>query len=168
MSGMSIVIQITREADGFLRRECPACGRQFSCWPEAHELQWTDEPGTLPGLTYYCPYCSLPAGSEQWYTPRQVALVEAQAFDLLVGPGLQQLQTALHTMVPSPSEPASEKPPVSPSPEPEPIKDPLPALIHITFPCHQEKPIKIKGNWRQDVTCLCCGTLYPMQLVSTP
>lgn len=52
------------DEDGFLRRECPYCKRQF----KLHQ----DEFGSLQDESdHYCPYCGQIANSGQWGTEEQ-------------------------------------------------------------------------------------------------
>jgi hypothetical protein len=50
---VSLSVPMPLDPDGFLRRECPTCERQFK-WMAATE---EDEGTPQPEGGYYCPYC---------------------------------------------------------------------------------------------------------------
>src|SRR5260221_11528014 len=86
MDEISISLQLPLDKDGFLRRECPHCGRQFKQWQGTRdETQESPEP-------YYCPYCYASAGADTWYTAQQREYIQQQAMAEIVGPHLYRLQ----------------------------------------------------------------------------
>jgi hypothetical protein len=60
MSEMSIAMSLPLDKDGFLRRECPHCERQFKWWPTAPSEDAPEEARNTPEA-YFCPYCHEPA-----------------------------------------------------------------------------------------------------------
>ncbi len=57
------------DEDGFLRRECPYCKRQFKIYKDDYEsLQ--DESD------YYCPYCGQMADKGKWWTQDQIDYID--------------------------------------------------------------------------------------------
>jgi len=89
MDEISISLRLPLDDDGFLRRECPHCGRQFKQRAGA-----PDETQESPG-TYYCPYCSASADADAWFTAQQLEYIQQQAMTEIIGPSLSRLQQQL-------------------------------------------------------------------------
>ena len=156
MDEISISLQLPLDKDGFLRRECPHCGRQFKQWQgKRDETQESPE-------AYYCPYCYASADADTWYTAQQIEYIQQQAMAEVVGPSLYRLQEQL--------EQASQSglfhiEMTSPVPvEPEPLVE-FNDMIRLEFPCHLGEPIKVDEQWDQEVACVMCGTRYPIDKV---
>ena len=67
---MEIPIEYPLDADGFLRRECPNCEREFK-W---HHGQTESAPtGYVYPDLYFCPRCGKAAGDDSWWTAEQIA-----------------------------------------------------------------------------------------------
>src|SRR2546426_3090843 len=152
MDEISISLQLPLDKNGFLRRECPHCGRQFKQWQGKH-----DETQESPEA-YYCPYCSASAEADNWYTAQQREYIQQQAMAEVVGPSLYRLQEQL--------EQASQCglfhiEMTSPVPvEPEPLVE-FNDMIRLEFPCHLGEPIKVDEQCDQEVACVRGGTRYP-------
>jgi len=69
MSEESREMTLPLDSDGFLRRECSTCEREFK-WYVSRDAE--GEPVPVGG--YYCPYCAIQAPSDRWFTPAQVEL----------------------------------------------------------------------------------------------
>ncbi len=86
MGEESISVSVPLDCDGFLRRECPNCERQFK-WrvsdpdPEDHSA--------VPH-SYFCPYCGEPASLDSWWTREQLEYGQAMAVAEVVPPKLRQ------------------------------------------------------------------------------
>jgi uncharacterized protein (UPF0212 family) len=61
------------DSDGFLRRECPTCEREFKWLPASED---DDAVGMLDG-GYFCPYCGVQAPEDAWFTEAQLALARS-------------------------------------------------------------------------------------------
>ena len=59
--GMSVPL----DSDGFLRRECPTCEREFKALPSGDEDAEAEE---VPDGGYFCPYCAIQAPDGSWFT----------------------------------------------------------------------------------------------------
>src|SRR3989442_5829365 len=73
---MNIAVTLPLDSDGFLRRECPHCERQFK-WhhgPANEEAETQADP-----TTYYCPLCGEPAGPDSWWTQEQIEYMQGIA-----------------------------------------------------------------------------------------
>src|SRR5438128_2412969 len=83
---VELSMSVPLDEDGFLRRECPTCEREFK-WRTA-----TDDEETTPEPEggYHCPYCAVQAPSGSWWTKDQLEAAKAAAFDKVLKPRLQQ------------------------------------------------------------------------------
>src|SRR5438128_825210 len=72
MDEISISLQLPLDKDGFLRRECPHCGRQFKQWQDTRND--TEESPEA----FYCPYCYTQADADSWFTAQQIEHIQQQ------------------------------------------------------------------------------------------
>lgn len=84
-------LRITLPLDnGFLRRECPHCRRQFK-W---HDGPTDARPSDAPDPPFYhCPYCGDPAPPDAWWTEEQLEHAE----QAVAGPALRAVEDELRT-----------------------------------------------------------------------
>jgi hypothetical protein len=65
------------DGEGFLRRECPTCEREFKWLPSPDPEDDVEVAATTEGAeapeSYYCPYCAVSAPPDTWMTKAQVA-----------------------------------------------------------------------------------------------
>ena len=131
--GVEIEVGIPLDPDGFLRRECPSCLRQFKWLPSE------DSEPTGDGL-YGCPYCQIRSGSDSLWTQEQS--------DYLTWVGgqeaLKELSTSFFKVEPSPPPPV----PTDPG-----------DMVRVDFSCHPGEPIKVYEGWpeAQPIYCIVCG-----------
>ncbi|MEB0288496.1 hypothetical protein QN355_18340 [Cryobacterium sp. 10S3] len=139
---MEISVSLPLDVDGFLRRECPTCGREFK-WFSGR----TDE---VPDYYVYpdvhwCPLCGQSAPLDQWWTQAQLAYAQGVA----AGPMLDELASELgaaftvegHSVVP------------------DPLIEPDDMAI-IAGPCHPWEPVKVPEEAAAPFYCLVCGEAY--------
>lgn len=69
---VSFGITIPLDSDGFLRRECPTCERQFK-W-RSSEAEAEEVVESADDVGYFCPYCGVQAPTDSWLTQAQPAL----------------------------------------------------------------------------------------------
>lgn len=156
--GLSVVVQFPLDKDGFLRRECPQCKRQFKQYPEAHE----ENPE--PQKECYCPYCYTSADIlHKWYTKEQTMYMGEQIMAQLLGPSLYAGLHGQRKQV-SQSDPLHVEMISPTSMEPEPPVE-VNDMMRLEIPCHLFAPIKVDEQWDQDVACIICGTRYPIHAV---
>ena len=150
-------ISLPLDSDGFLRRECPHCEREFK-W---HDGPASEEAEQHPPLdTFYCPLCGDPAGPDSWWTKIQLRLIE-NATERLMGQELGDMFDALErstrrnrfvtfkvdkTRVPDP---------------PDPLVEPQDMII-VTSPCHSWEPMKIPEEHMGAIHCLVCGAAFAL------
>ena len=139
------------DSDGFLRRQCPTCEREFK-W--LHSESGEDAVQIESG--YYCPYCVIQAPADAWWTPAQQELATSIVTQQFVKPELEKfartvrdssrrsggfIKMDVKTDVPSEADPLVE------------VDD----MRRVDFPCHPGEPIKVLDDWTGRVHCLVCG-----------
>jgi hypothetical protein len=140
--------------DGFLRRQCPGCDRQFK-W---HHGPTEDRPADFvdPAM-YFCPYCGQSAAPDDWLTQEQRDYIVA----LAAGPAFRQMTDEFKLMARRHSS-RFLKMSVSSTGEPESpdvLVEPSDMTI-IGSPCHPWEPIKIADDWSKPLHCLVCGAAF--------
>lgn len=160
MSTRSISVSMPLDSDGFLRRECPACERQFKWWQTPPSEDETEQ--TAPPEAYFCPYCYQPAALNAWWTKEQLEYAQQMASAEIVAPELRRFKRNIENIgrggllkfdvkLTTPSRPDALTEPDD--------------MVRVDFPCHLEEPIKIDETWNEEVACLACGIRYPVDLV---
>lgn len=152
MSEIELSVSFPLDSDGFLRRACPNCSREFK-WLSTE----VEEPSSPPE-EYFCPYCGTRAAPQEWLTEEQLSYIKAHVYDQVVRPSLEDLGDSFRRLGKSSggliqfnarveaSEP-QQAPPVF---EPNDMKQ-------VSFTCHPMEPIKIAETWSGSVHCLYCG-----------
>lgn len=144
--GMSVPL----DTDGFLRRECPTCEREFK-WMASTNDEDDGEPA--PDGGYFCPYCGIQAPSGSWFTHAQIDLATNTVAREIVSPSLKDFARDL-----GPSSGGFLSVGATYD-EPEAI-DPLTEaddMKRVDFACHPAEPVKVLDDWDQPVRCLMCG-----------
>lgn len=136
MSKREMSISLPLDADGFLRRECPACER---------ECKWfySEDSEPVPTEGYACPYCGQRALPEEWFTKAQAEFAARSAGSEVLGPILDQFKGSGFKV--------TKDPPPAPLTE---VND----MRRVDFACHPKEPIKVREDWHQSVRCIICGT----------
>ena len=140
------------DSDGFLRRECPTCEREFKWLTSDSE----EEATPVPEGGYFCPYCAIQASVDSWWTPAQLELATSIATQQVVRPELEKFSRQMKDI--SRRSGGFIKTDVQTSWEPE--ADPLVEvddMRRVDFPCHPNEPVKVLDTWTGDVHCLVCG-----------
>ncbi len=150
---MEIPVEFPLDSDGFLRRECPTCGREFK-WhygpTDARPADAADPP------RFTCPLCGELANHDAWFTQAQITyqqeLVGFHAMDMIN----DELSRAFRG-----SKNLTYTPGKSNAPAPTPLTEPDDMLI-VESPCHPWEPVKVPSE-RADsgpLYCLVCGDTY--------
>ena len=145
-------VSVPLDTDGFVRRECPHCSRQFK-WHSGPANEEAENHARPPA--YNCPLCGLPAPDDSWNTPEQIELIEraaraqmheiahAELESMFRGKkGLQYKRGRDETLKPA-----------------EPLVEPDDMTI-VTSPCHQFEPVKIPEDHTGVLYCLVCGSPF--------
>lgn len=158
MSEMSIPMNLPLDKDGFLRRECPNCERQFKWWPTP-----TSEEAEEMADAYFCPYCYEPAPLDTWWTKEQLEYAQQLAMAEALGPQLHRMKGDLERGNRR-SKGIRFEMSSSALSRPEPLVEPD-DMVRVDMPCHPEEPLKVDDEWDGEVACLVCGIRYPVDLV---
>lgn len=132
---LSFEMAIPLDSDGFLRRECPTCEREFKWRPSDAGTEEHVEPDDAG---YFCPYCGVQAPTDTWLTKAQVALAQNIVAREVIGPIVSKLGAY---EAPDEFDPLTE------------VDD----MSLVSFPCHPSEPLKVLDTWRKPVRCLICG-----------
>jgi len=142
--------------DGFLRRECPHCERQFK-W---HAGPTEERPkGDVAPDAYTCPLCGDTAPPNQWWTQEQLEFAQ----QAVTGPAMRAIAGELRDAFGKPSTggPFEISMEISHD-EPEPphaLQEPNDMMI-VTSPCHPWEPVKVPEDWTAPLYCLLCGQQF--------
>ena len=152
---MEIPISIPLDDDGFLRRQCPNCGRHFK-WhsgPANEEAESHTSPDE-----YHCPLCGKPASNDSWWTEAQKEYAQAQAapeiaryMDQALGDVFKnfrsdfiRIEQTKHLDIPD-----------APAPQVEPND-----MEIVMSPCHPYEPVKVPDDHAGILFCLVCGDQF--------
>ncbi len=143
-----ISVPVNLDADGFLRRECPHCEREFKWLP-------SDESGPAPSEGYHCPYCDRQAEPDQWFTRGQIEYLGAVGLQQFAEPVLDELEQTLGGVnkTDGPLNIRFERGEIEVPPQPKEPND----MRRLDFGCHPTEPIKVMEEWDGPVHCLICG-----------
>lgn len=150
MKAVSTSMSVPLDSDGFIRRECPNCERQFK-W----RISQDDEPVEHVDQ-YHCPLCGRPADIDSWWTSEQIEHAQAA----IMPEAMQQVQDALGAALRGNkyvSFKASSD--FGDVPVPEVLHEPDDMVI-IESPCHPAEPVKVPEDQKGPFFCLVCGDSY--------
>jgi hypothetical protein len=156
-----IPMDLPLDKDGFLRRECPTCERQFKWWPTSSEE--ASEVIQEAPEAYFCPYCHEPASPDAWWTKEQLEYAQELAAAEVLGPQLRRFKSDMERMNRRSKGIRFETSLLQFS-RPEPLAEPD-DMVRVDVPCHPEEPTKVGAEWDGEVACLVCGIRYPVELV---
>jgi hypothetical protein len=156
---VSLSMSVPLDRDGFLRRECPTCEREFKVLVSQDE---DDEATPPPEGGYFCPYCAVQAPPDAWWTKDQLEAAKAVMYREVVEPELKDFQKSIERMnrqsggligisarldITEPDEPA----------ELSEVED----MRRVEFSCHPDDPLKVLEDWERPVHCMICGDAVP-------
>jgi hypothetical protein len=148
MSDIQIPISLPLDSDGFLRRECPTCGREFKWRPTPEEEQGE----AAPESGYLCPYCAVQAPLDSWWTKPQLEAVSSTAYQKVVKPALDDMAKSMES---ASTESIKITTTTTEPPEPPPLSEPD-DMRRVEFACHPAEPIKVVDTWSHQVHCIVC------------
>ncbi len=159
MEETEFALSFPADEDGFFRRACPTCTREFK-WLHS---EGSDSPG--PPAEYFCPYCGVAAEPDQWWTEEQARYVEEEVVARVVGPALQEVENAFGSdgrssgglLQISVSVDMPERRQAAPVFEPS-------DMTRVDFACHPDEPVKVEEAWTEPVHCLRCGSVADASL----
>ncbi len=151
MSDVDVPLSFPLDSDGFLRRACPSCMRDFKWLPSESSDDSDAEPPQ-----YFCPYCGISAPADQWFTEEQVKYIQDEVMEQVIGPSLDDLSESMRDVERSSGGlikmglERPERTAAAPIFEPDDMR-------RVEFECHPSEPVKIVDSWNRDVHCLICG-----------
>jgi hypothetical protein len=147
-SSRTISVPIELDDEGFLRRECPHCEREFK-WMSSDD----SEPVAAEG--YHCPYCNRQADTDSWFTKPQLEYLEATAMREVVGPMFEELEQSARRNNRSSGmmRVRFERGEMPAAVKPTEVND----MRRVDFACHPKEPVKVMEDWVGDIHCLICG-----------
>ena len=146
--GMSIPL----DSDGFLRRECPTCEREFKWFSSSEEEDGAESVGDG---AYFCPYCGVQAPITSWLTQAQAELAQNIVETQVVGPMLKKFTDDIKRA----NRPGGMIRVKADYEQPGKL-DPLTEeddMRRVEFSCHPSEPLKVLDDWSGPVHCLICG-----------
>ena len=149
---VTLSITIPVDLDGFLRRECPTCEREFKWLPASEDDG--DAVDVAEG-GYFCPYCGVQAPADAWFTEAQLAVARSLVEVEVVEPMLEKLADDIARSFKSAGM-TTRSVPSSRAAEPNPLTEDD-DMTRVDFACHPSEPLKILDDWHQPVNCLICG-----------
>ena len=180
MNDIVINLSLPLDDDGFFRRECPLCCREFKVLLEKNELNSLAQAGidsylletkedatnsteeeTEPETEFTCPYCGQQAPRDSWWTQEQLAYVGVVSHNImakmvneqLIQPLKRTFRTQSHglfSMRFEANEMKQEEPWISPE-----VDD----LEIFDLPCCHRK-MKLDEDRNSEVYCFFCGFPY--------
>ena len=152
---MEIQMELILDSDGFLRRECPHCEREFK-WHHG-PTETTPEAFVYPDV-YWCPRCGQSAAHNAWWTPAQLDYQQEYLTAVSSDIVNDALRDAFGTrrsknfkFTPAPRTGAVNTP--APPEEPDDME-------MIAPPCHPWEPVKVPDDARPPHYCLLCGDSF--------
>jgi hypothetical protein len=183
MGDIVLSVSVPLDDDGFLRRACPLCAREFKLKPLEGEVRSIAEQSMHAFLSAdsapdadegenidedaeaqqrWCPYCAQPSPENEWSTREQTAYFMAHAQNVMASLVNEHLIRPMKRMSQSTrGGPISVTFEAEEMEQREPWISPEPNdMRRFTLPCC-EREIKIEDGWSGTVTCLFCG--FPHQ-----
>lgn len=147
--GMSLPLDL----DGFLRRECPTCGREFKAFVDPDEDD-DAEPDSDEG--YFCPYCGVQAPGDAWWTKAQLELAESIIVAQVVGPAVKDLDESFKNLTRRSQGMVRTSVKYDEPEEADPLTE-EDDMRRVDFGCHPTQPLKVLDDWRKPARCYICG-----------
>ena len=135
-----ISVPVPLDSDGFLRRECPTCEREFK-WRPSGDDERAEQPDPAG---YFCPYCGVQAPTGEWLTKAQVEHLRAIGTRRIIGPMFDRFERSGWKVEGNlPDEPS------------ELTEDD--DMRRVEFECHPLEPLKVLEDRSGPARCLICG-----------
>lgn len=153
---VTLSTSIPLDSDGFLRRECPTCEREFKWLSDAGD----DESAEAPDGGYFCPYCAIQAPPDSWFTQAQLELAESVVATEVVGPMLKDFTRDINRIGHHSGGMFSVSASFDAPDEMDPLTE-ADNMTRVDFACHPAEPIKVLDDWDGQTHCLICGKPAP-------
>jgi hypothetical protein len=149
---VTLSMAIPLDSDGFLRRGCPTCEREFKWLPASGD---DENAADVPYGGYFCPYCGVQAPADAWFTEGQLAFAQRTAVVEVVEPMLEKFADDIARRFRSAGM-TTRSAPSRRTEEPDPLTE-EDDMTRVDFGCHPSEPLKVLDGWHQPVHCLICG-----------
>lgn len=137
--------------EGFLRRECPACERQFKWFSDDTDNRPDDAED--PDV-YFCPYCGVTATHDEWWTPAHLEYASGMAAGPVIDKVTRTMEDALKPLNKSGFVTGTVRGETAPAPDE--LHEPNDMVV-VEPPCHYWEPLKVDEEWTDPFFCLVCG-----------
>jgi hypothetical protein len=154
VSEREINVSLPLDSEGFLRRECPTCEREFK-WRPSEDADDESEH-EHPASGYFCPYCAVQSPDDSWWTKAQLDFVQAIGAREVLGPELKRLAQSAQGLGRASGGSIEARVEAELPDEPDPLQE-QDDMRRIDFSCHPSEPVKVLDEWDQPVHCLLCG-----------
>lgn len=154
---MKVPVSLPLDNDGFLRRECPSCLKQFK-WH--HGPANEEAEGQASVSSYFCPFCGQPAALDQWFTTEQVDHMRGVALPSMMQAIDDELTSAIKGLN-SKHVKITKTGHLDVPDEPNPLTEPDDMMI-IASPCHSWEPVKVPDDTISPLHCLVCGQAFAL------
>ena len=144
-----VPVSLPLDSDGFLRRECPTCEREFKWFN--HEEGDADASAVDQ---YFCPLCGVASGTGSWWTPAQLEYVHGVS-----GPAIDQFAQDMIADAFKGMDFKSNRSFSFGIDVPDALAEPDDMVI-VEPPCHPNEPIKVSEEDAARVYCRVCGTTF--------
>lgn len=154
---VTLEMSLPLDSEGFLRRECPTCERQFKWLTNSDDEADSAVPDDAG---YFCPYCGVQASADSWLTQAQVDLAQNIVQRQLLGPMLKDFGRSLDrsgrrsgglVRVSMEYDEPDELDPLTEADD----------MRRVDFACHPGEPVKVLDDWDRALRCLVCGEPVP-------
>src|SRR6266496_1221541 len=142
-----LAMSVPLDSDGFLRRECPTCEREFK-WLSSTNDEDDSEPA--PDGGYFCPYCGIQAPPSQWFTQAQIELAQNMVGTEVVGPMLKDFGKSIEGIGRASGGLISARMEYDEPDELDPLTE-TDDMRRVDFACHPAEPVKVLDDWDKRV-----------------
>ena len=149
---VSLSMILPFDSDGFVRRACPVCEREFKCIVTPA----TDPAPEDPTEELHCPYCGSRAGRGSWFTVAQLEQARGIVNSRVVGPMLEDLARQVRDIPNEPGALVTFTVDYTVPEEPKPLTA-IDDMTRVDFPCHPDEPVKVLDGWDRPLLCHICG-----------
>lgn len=154
---MKVSVSMPLDNDGFLRRECPTCQRQFK-WHSGPASE-SAEGQPSPSL-YYCPLCGQASALDRWNTSDQNEYAQGVAMAAAMRELDEQLGAAFKGMS-SKNVKVTKTGHLDQPDVPDALTEPDDMVI-VVSPCHDWEPVKVPEDATSPLYCLVCGSAFAL------
>jgi len=147
---VEIPVSLPLDSDGYLRRECPTCEREFKAKAGGDDDE-AATPSDPEGI--FCPYCGVQATLDSWWTQAQLEHATGVAQEQVVQPMMDDFAKSMKKLGGGflSVDVKQTRPPEAPA------LSEADDMRMVEFSCHPEEPIKVLDDWTKAMHCLVCG-----------